>query len=315
MHDPLSLLLAGVELSSRQTDNSADTAPGPPSFLTTVLGSLPADDKPGTKPLPNLVPPDATRPWITLTFAQSLDAKIAGKGGKQLILSGDESMKMTHWMRTMHDGILIGVGTAVNDNPQLNVRHLPFPSQNTHLQHYHHPRPLILDPHLRTSPACKLIVNASKGAGIAPWIISARPPSADGFWASEGDVEKVQQWEARQDALCAAGATVVLVERETLHPDLPSTNTDLPLAAVLKTLRAQGIKSIMVEGGARVIQSFLSTAASEQLVDALIITVAPTFVGGDGISYVERLEDVPGIRHISTETLGKDVVVGLKVGS
>jgi 2,5-diamino-6-(ribosylamino)-4(3H)-pyrimidinone 5'-phosphate reductase len=34
---------------------------------------------------------------VTLTFAQSLDAKIAGVGGKQLILSGKESMIMTHW--------------------------------------------------------------------------------------------------------------------------------------------------------------------------------------------------------------------------
>ena len=37
------------------------------------------------------------RPKVTLTFAQSLDAKIAGVGGKQLILSGRESMVMTHW--------------------------------------------------------------------------------------------------------------------------------------------------------------------------------------------------------------------------
>lgn len=34
---------------------------------------------------------------ITLTFAQSLDGKIAGVGGKPLALSGKESMTMTHW--------------------------------------------------------------------------------------------------------------------------------------------------------------------------------------------------------------------------
>ncbi len=77
------------------------------------------------------------RTSVTLTFAQSLDAKIAGINGQQLILSGKESMIMTHWcafcfcarhhltihkdrMRTMHDAILIGIGTALNDNPQLN---------------------------------------------------------------------------------------------------------------------------------------------------------------------------------------------------
>jgi len=117
----------------------------------------------------------------------------------------------------MHDGILIGIGTAVNDDPQLNVRYLPFPAQNTHFQHYHHPRPLILDPHLRLSPTCKLIVNAAKGAGVAPWVISARPPKPDSFFANEDDGEKLQQWEARLDALLAAGVTAILVEQETIH--------------------------------------------------------------------------------------------------
>ena len=75
-------------------------------------------------------------PSVTLTFAQSLDGKIAGKNGKQLILSGPDSMLMTHWyrpfidksvlfifdfrMRTMHDAIIVGIGTALNDDPQLN---------------------------------------------------------------------------------------------------------------------------------------------------------------------------------------------------
>ena len=41
--------------------------------------------------------PDDSKPYVTLTFAQSLDAKIAGKDGKQLALSGKESLIMTHW--------------------------------------------------------------------------------------------------------------------------------------------------------------------------------------------------------------------------
>ena len=55
----------------------------PPSFLTVTFG----ED----------IEIRGERPNVTLTFAQSLDAKIAGVGGKQLILSGRESMIMTHW--------------------------------------------------------------------------------------------------------------------------------------------------------------------------------------------------------------------------
>lgn len=71
--------------------------------------------------------PPPSRPFLTLTFAQSLDAKIAGIGGQQLALSCNESMVMTHWLRSKHDGILVGIGTAVNDNPQLNSASLSCP--------------------------------------------------------------------------------------------------------------------------------------------------------------------------------------------
>ena len=70
---------------------------GPPTILAATLGAPPEDVEQGKEPLADLVPSDTTRPYITLTFAQSIDAKIAGAGGKQLILSGEESMRMTHW--------------------------------------------------------------------------------------------------------------------------------------------------------------------------------------------------------------------------
>jgi 2,5-diamino-6-(ribosylamino)-4(3H)-pyrimidinone 5'-phosphate reductase len=78
---------------------------------------------------------DNQKIWTTLTFAQALDGKVAGHGGRQLILSGKESMLMTHWyvcfrmmttdlivfrMRAMHDAILVGINTVINDDPQLN---------------------------------------------------------------------------------------------------------------------------------------------------------------------------------------------------
>lgn len=89
------------------SDSAMAGQQSPPAFLLSALAHL-EESSP------------ADRPHVTLTFAQSLDAKIAGKHGKQLILSGKDSMLMTHWMRTMHNGIMVGVGTAVNDNPQLN---------------------------------------------------------------------------------------------------------------------------------------------------------------------------------------------------
>jgi 2,5-diamino-6-(ribosylamino)-4(3H)-pyrimidinone 5'-phosphate reductase len=64
--------------------NGSRDEPQPPEFLQSFY-SLP------------LQSPLVGRPYVTLTYAQSLDARIAGVGGKQLILSGKESMVMTHW--------------------------------------------------------------------------------------------------------------------------------------------------------------------------------------------------------------------------
>jgi 2,5-diamino-6-(ribosylamino)-4(3H)-pyrimidinone 5'-phosphate reductase len=46
------------------------------------------------------------RPHVTLTWAQSLDSKIAGPGGKRVMISGDESMLMTHWYVKMNPRML-----------------------------------------------------------------------------------------------------------------------------------------------------------------------------------------------------------------
>ncbi|KAI0931483.1 hypothetical protein AcW2_000365 [Taiwanofungus camphoratus] len=75
-----------------------------PDFLTRVL-NLPLDTRApasiytGHDPshMPTPLSPDPARPYVTVTFAQSLDAKIAGTGGSQLALSGRESLVMTHW--------------------------------------------------------------------------------------------------------------------------------------------------------------------------------------------------------------------------
>jgi hypothetical protein len=74
-----------VEVATRLYLATFMSATRPPEFLSTVLSH--SGDGQETSRIPR----------VTLSFAQSLDAKIAGKDGKQLILSGKESMIMTHW--------------------------------------------------------------------------------------------------------------------------------------------------------------------------------------------------------------------------
>ncbi|KAK6881255.1 2,5-diamino-6-ribosylamino-4(3H)-pyrimidinone 5'-phosphate reductase [Candida tropicalis] len=60
------------------------------------------------------------RPFVTLTYAQSLDSKIAAQPGQQTKLSHLETKTMTHYLRSKHDSIFIGIGTVLADDPKLN---------------------------------------------------------------------------------------------------------------------------------------------------------------------------------------------------
>lgn len=94
------------------------------------------------------------RPFITLSYAQSLDGCIAARRGKRLQISGQESAQLTHKLRAHHDSILVGVGTVLADDPQLTVR----------LVDGDDPQPVILDSQLRI-PSDAFLINARY-----PWI-------------------------------------------------------------------------------------------------------------------------------------------------
>lgn len=78
-------------------------------------------------------------PFVTLSYAQSLDGAIGAAGGGPLSVSGPAALRATHALRAQHDAILVGIGTLLADNPQLTVRLVEGPQ----------PQPIIVDSHLR----------------------------------------------------------------------------------------------------------------------------------------------------------------------
>ncbi|KDQ15744.1 hypothetical protein BOTBODRAFT_108453 [Botryobasidium botryosum FD-172 SS1] len=233
--------------------------------------------------------PDVQRPYVTLTYAQSLDAKIAGAGGQQLILSGRESMVMTHWMRSMHDGIMVGIGTAINDDPQLNLRHLPPTTTPRRC-----PRPIVLDSNLRLSTSCKLLRNYAQDTTLPQPIVICRP----------ADHSRDAAYQERAEALKRHGAALVECPLDS--------NGTISMREALASLRRLGIGSLMVEGGQRVISSFL--AHSPPLMDMLVVTVAPVIVGAAGVGALQDEQvRVPQMEHVRSELLGRDTVVACRV--
>jgi 3,4-dihydroxy 2-butanone 4-phosphate synthase/GTP cyclohydrolase II len=205
------------------------------------------------------------RPFVTLTYAQSLDGSIAAAPGQGIAISGSESMSMTHELRAAHDAILVGIGTVLADDPRLNVRHV----------NGSHPRPVVLDSRLRFPPDARLL--------------SCEGPDPIVVTAADAPDDKVGR-------LRTAGATVVRLPQDAPAPvgsgdgasaseaapasngagDGSASEAGLSLDALLDVLADQGIRSLMVEGGAGVITSFLR----RRQVDHLIVTVAPMLVGG-----------------------------------
>lgn len=76
--------------------------------------------------------------------------------------------------------------------------------------------------------------------------------------------------------------------------------TVLPIPVVLDKLRSLGISSLMVEGGARVIDSFLQANLSTPCIESLIVTVAPTLVGASGVAYGATTPE--GVKHPVSQT-------------
>jgi 3,4-dihydroxy 2-butanone 4-phosphate synthase/GTP cyclohydrolase II len=206
----------------------------------------------------------STRPFITLTYAQSIDGSIAAQLGTPLALSSPESLKMTHRLRASHDAILVGIGTILADNPQLNVRYVPGPN----------PRPIILDSTLRCPPNARCL-------GVARRPIIATTEQAP---------------MARQHELEAIGASIL---------QLPTNaQNQIDLHTLASRLYLEGIRTLMVEGGASLITSFLQA----QLVDKLIVTIAPMMIGG--VRAVNQpLARLPHLRNASMEPCGDDWII------
>jgi riboflavin-specific deaminase-like protein len=215
-----------------------------------------------------------SRPSVTLCYAQSIDGSITFNRGKPLRLSGPDSQRLTHHLRARHDAILVGIGTIMADNPRLTVR----------LVDGKNPQPVVLDSQLRFPLTTSLLQGERELGTRPPWIATT---------------QKAKPRAAR--ALEEAGAHVL---QFASAPD-----GRVPLPDLLERLAALGIKNLMVEGGARVITSFLSAG----LVDSVVITIAPIFVGG--LHAVEHLavngnsQLYPRPESLEVQPLGEDLIL------
>lgn len=211
----------------------------------------------------------AARPFVTLSYAQSLDGSIAVKPYCACALSSEPALRLTHFLRARHAALLVGINTVLADDPQLTVR----------LCDGENPQAVILDSTLRFPPQAALLQAASK-----PPIIVTATTAAD----------------AKVLALTRCGAMVLRVAQ---HAD-----GRLDLAAVLNLLGRQGLRSVMVEGGGTVIRHFLQQRRVDYCVVTVAPKFIGGFKAVDALCLTATREPLI-IDDCRYQVLGSDLIV------
>jgi diaminohydroxyphosphoribosylaminopyrimidine deaminase/5-amino-6-(5-phosphoribosylamino)uracil reductase len=184
-------------------------------------------------------------PYIILKVAQSFDGCIATSEGASRWISSPESRKLSHKLRAETDAVLIGRGTALADNPRLDVR----------VVEGRNPKKIVLDSTL------SLPLNLN---------IFNNPSETDVFVACTFEAALSIQAEEFKNA----GIKIVPVQK--------NTDNSLDLSSLLKILyKEHKISSILVEGGSSVFSSF----AGQHLINELHIFTAPIIIGNGKHSF------------------------------
>jgi diaminohydroxyphosphoribosylaminopyrimidine deaminase/5-amino-6-(5-phosphoribosylamino)uracil reductase len=214
---------------------------------------------------------------VTLKLATSLDGRIATATGESRWITGEAARTQVHKLRAVHGAVLVGVATAIADDPELTVR----------LPGYVGPQPtrVVLDTRQRLPLDSKLVKDAGR---LDTVVITAQ---------------------ASNKNLAAAGATVLTVDVTDGRLDLPQAMSALEEHLSKRTgVRAMLGADLFVEGGGQVAASFLSAG----LVDAIEWFRAPIILGDEGRPAVgefvlQHLKDAPRFRRAAVHELGDDL--------
>jgi len=223
------------------------------------------------------------KPYVILNAAMTLDGKIATKTGSSEI-SGPEDLERVHEIRKKADGIMVGIGTVLADDPRLTVHKIPSSKSDNPIR-------VVVDNKART-PIDFRILNDDADTIIAVGsICDENNPQSDA-----GAVSRAKAISQKADVFYSSKTPVDLVE-------------------FMDYLYSKGIKTLMLEGGATLNFSMIR----ENLIDEVRICIAPmiaggrdakTFFDGEGFDY---MKDAVKLELIKSYSCGKDFVMEYKV--
>lgn len=211
--------------------------------------------------------------WVTLKWAQSIDGKLAyaDQSSERRWITNEQSRADVHRLRRRAGAILVGINTVLADDPMLT----PRPSKGKK------PIRVVLDSNLRIPLKSRLL----RTTKTSPVLVCTRKAAVE---ANAKHAERIRK----------RGADLLVCEDAVETCDLH---------VLLDQLSAQGVQQVLVEGGPRVLASFLR----EGLADEIRVYIAPKILGADGTAFIgEPMTDLMqgiGLDHVQVKTFGEDV--------
>ncbi|WP_160033357.1 bifunctional diaminohydroxyphosphoribosylaminopyrimidine deaminase/5-amino-6-(5-phosphoribosylamino)uracil reductase RibD [Paenibacillus sp. An7] len=208
-------------------------------------------------------------PFVTLKAASTLDGKIAAKSGDSKWISNEKARENVHLLRHRHQGIMVGVGTVIADNPELTTR-LDVDGVN--------PVRIIIDSQLRTPRDAKVVKD-----GLAPTILIT----------TEGaDKERADFFEKQGVQVIRSG-----------------TGSRVDLLAALRKLSELEIGSILLEGGGTLNGAMLENQLVDRLVMFMAPKIVGGYknLGSFYFEGVERMSEAITLRNLEVEMLDDNI--------
>ncbi len=215
------------------------------------------------------------RPLVFVNVAASVDGRITDWSRKQIRISCEEDMKRVDSLRAESDAVLVGIGTVLSDNPSLTIKSSELREIRTKAGKSPNPLRIVLDSKARTPLNAKVLSKDAKTLIVV---------------SEAAEEERVEELRRRVE--------VAVLGKEKVDLNL-----------LMKYLWKRGIERLMVEGGGKIISSFLR----EGLVDYLYVYIGGV-VFGEGVSLAEgRIFPHAKLELLDVRKLGKGVLSEWKV--
>jgi diaminohydroxyphosphoribosylaminopyrimidine deaminase/5-amino-6-(5-phosphoribosylamino)uracil reductase len=209
-------------------------------------------------------------PYVTAKYAQSLDGRIATKTGDSQWISSEASRKYVHFLRSTNDGIMVGAGTVIADNPQLTVRHVKGKN----------PLRIIVDSKLRIPIKSSVLTDDNPHQTIIAT-------------TSNTPARKIT-------AIKKLGVEVLVVRKER--------NGKVSFSSLLKELGKREIMSVLVEGGSGMITALLKVNLVDKMIIPISPRILGKGLEAIGDLNINKIKDAIKFSSFKTMKKGDDLI-------